>query len=51
MSSLNSSQQKNVEHLDGPARVIAGAGDVDAAEATRLLIGRLLHAPSEALRR
>ena len=33
------------------ADVLAGAGEVDAAEATRLLIGRLLHAPSEALRR
>lgn len=33
------------------ADVLAGAGDADAAEATRLLIGRLLHAPSEALRR
>ncbi len=33
------------------ADVLAGAGAVDAAEATRLLIGRLLHAPSEALRR
>ena len=33
------------------ADVLAGAGEVDAAAATRLLIGRLLHAPSEALRR
>ncbi len=33
------------------AEVLAGAKDADAAEATRLLIGRLLHRPTETLRR
>jgi glutamyl-tRNA reductase len=33
------------------AEVLANGGDVDAAEATRLLINRLLHDPSQALRR
>ena len=31
-------------------RLLAGHGDLDAASATRLLVNRLLHAPSEALR-
>ncbi|MFQ5954773.1 MAG: glutamyl-tRNA reductase [Kiloniellales bacterium] len=31
--------------------VLAGAKDADAAQATRLLIGRLLHRPTEVLRR
>ena len=31
-------------------RLLAGHADLDAASATRLLVNRLLHAPSEALR-
>jgi len=39
-----------VEGATARAEVLA-AGGLDAAEATRLLVNRLLHDPSEALRR